>query len=132
MGFASEQCQMLREILKSKIHRAIITDANLHYEGSITIDPVLMRLADLREYEKVQVVDLNNGARFETYCILGKPESGEICINGAAARLVHIGDIAIIMSFTWRSEAELEGFSPKLVKVDGKNRPAHSLPDEVG
>jgi aspartate 1-decarboxylase len=113
---------MLREILKSKIHRATITDANLNYAGSITIDPVLMRLADIREYEKLQVVDLNNGARFETYCIRGKPESGEICVNGAAARLVHIGDLAIIMAYTWLSDAELEGFSPKVVKVDVKNQ----------
>ncbi len=118
---------MLRELLKSKIHRAVITDADLNYAGSITIDPVLMRMADLREHEKVQVVDLNNGARFETYCILGKPESGEVCINGAAARLVHVGDIAIIMAFTWLSDLESEGFSPKVVKVDAKNRPLDPL-----
>ena len=114
---------MLRELLKSKIHRAVITDADLNYPGSITIDPVLMRLADIREHEKVQVVDLNNGNRFETYCIPGQPESGEICINGAAARLVHIGDIAIIMAFTWISDSESTGFSPKVVAVDAKNRP---------
>src|SRR6185295_2200335 len=114
---------MLGEMLKSKIHRATITDANLNYEGSISLDPVLMRLADIRENEKVQVVNLNNGARFETYCIVGKPESGEVCINGAASRLVQIGDIAIIMAFTWLTEAEVEGFNPKVVKVDVKNRP---------
>src|SRR5690606_7113246 len=80
---------MLREILKSKIHRATVTDANLSYEGSITIDPELMALSDIEEYEKVQVVDLNNGERFETYCIRGQnPGSGEICVNGAASRLV--------------------------------------------
>jgi len=117
---------MQREMLKSKIHRAVITDANLNYAGSITIDPVLMRLADLREYEKVQVVDLNNGARFETYCIRGKAESGEICVNGAAARLVHVGDLAIVMSFTWLSDTELEGFSPRKVQVDAKNQPIDS------
>jgi aspartate 1-decarboxylase len=115
---------MLREILKSKIHRATVTDANLSYEGSITIDPVLMALADIREFEKVQVVDVNNGARFETYVIRGKkPESGEICVNGAASRLVQIGDTVIIMAFTWLSEAEQEGFSPRIAKVDAENRP---------
>jgi len=115
---------MLREILKSKIHRATVTDANLNYTGSITIDPVLMRLADVREYEKVHVVNINNGARFETYAIVGKPESGEVCVNGAAARLVHVGDIVIIMTFAHMDEKELESHSPKLLKVDGKNVPA--------
>jgi aspartate 1-decarboxylase len=115
---------MLREILKSKIHRATVTDANLNYTGSITIDPVLMRLADVREYEKVHVVNINNGARFETYAIVGKPESGEVCVNGAAARLVHVGDIVIIMTFAHMDEKELESHSPKVLKVDGKNQPA--------
>jgi aspartate 1-decarboxylase len=115
---------MLREILKSKIHRATVTDANLNYTGSITIDPVLMRLADIREYEKVQVVNINNGARFETYAIVGKPESGEVCVNGAAARMVHVGDIVIIMTFAHMDEREMESHSPKLLKVDGKNVPA--------
>lgn len=114
---------MFRQMLKSKVHRATITDANLNYEGSITLDPVLMKLADIRENEKVQVVILNNGARFETYCIRGTPESGQVCINGAASRLVQIGDIAIIMTFSWMTEAEIEGFSPTVVKVDSKNRP---------
>ena len=117
---------MLRQMLKSKIHRATITDANLNYEGSVTLDPVLMRLVDVRENEKVQIVNLNNGARFETYCITGKPGSGEVCINGAASRLVQIGDIAIIMAFTWLSDAELEGFQPRVIKVDSKNRPLES------
>lgn len=115
---------MLREILKSKIHRATVTNANLNYQGSITLDPALMALADIREYEKVQVVNLNNGARFETYCIRGKrPESGEICVNGAASRLVEIGDLIIVMAFTWLSDADLEGFSPKIAKVNAENRP---------
>lgn len=118
---------MLREMLKSKVHRATITDANLNYEGSITLDPALMKLADIRENEKVQVVDLNNGNRFETYCIRGKkPGSGEVCVNGAASRLVQIGDLVIIMAFTWLSEAELEGFNPQVVKVDAKNQPQGS------
>lgn len=115
---------MLREILKSKIHRATVTDANLSYEGSITIDPALMALSDIKEYEKVQVVDLNNGERFETYCIRGKkPGSGEICVNGAASRLVQIGDLVIIMAFTWVEDAALEAFSPKIVKVTTENQP---------
>jgi aspartate 1-decarboxylase len=115
---------MLREILKSKIHRATVTDANLAYEGSITIDPALMALADIREFEKVQVVDLNNGSRFETYCIRGKkPGNGEICVNGAASRLVQIGDLVIIMAFTWLSDADLENFSQKIVKVTAENLP---------
>lgn len=116
---------MFREVLKSKIHRATVTDANLNYNGSITIDPVLLRLADIREYEKVQVVNINNGERFETYAILGKPESGEICVNGAAARLVHVGDIVIIMTFAHLDEKELEAHQPKLVKVTDKNAPGN-------
>jgi aspartate 1-decarboxylase len=115
---------MLREVLKSKIHRATVTDANLNYTGSITIDPVLMRLADVREFEKVHIVNINNGARFETYAILGKPESGEVCVNGAAARLVHVGDIVIIMTFAQMQEDELREYYPKIIKVDGKNVPA--------
>ena len=79
---------MYRDILKSKIHRATVTDANLNYNGSITIDPILLKLADIEEFEKVQVVNINNGQRFDTYAIKGKPEAGEICVNGAAARLV--------------------------------------------
>jgi aspartate 1-decarboxylase len=116
---------MLREVLKSKIHRATITDANLNYNGSITIDPVLLKLADIREFEKVHIVNINNGQRFETYAILGKPESGEICVNGAAARLVHVGDIIIIMTFAHLDAKELATHSPKIVKVDGKNIPAN-------
>ena len=112
---------MFREVLKSKIHRATVTDANLNYTGSITIDPVLMRLGDIREFEKVHVVNINNGARFETYAILGKPGSGEICVNGAAARLVHVGDLVIIMTFAHMDEKELEGHIPKVVQVNGKN-----------
>jgi aspartate 1-decarboxylase len=116
---------MLREILKSKIHRATVTDANLNYNGSITIDPLLLKLADIQEFEKVNIVNINNGQRFETYAIVGKPESGEICVNGAAARLVHIGDIIIIMTFALLDAKELVGHNPKIVKVDGKNIPAN-------
>ena len=115
---------MLREVLKSKIHRAVITDANLNYNGSITIDSVLLKLADIEEYEKVHIVNLNNGERFETYAIRGKPESGEICVNGAAARLVQIGDMVIIMTFSLVDSVEMAHHHPKIVKVEGKNRPA--------
>ncbi len=116
---------MLRDILKSKIHRATVTDANLNYNGSITIDSNLMRLADIREFEKVNVVNLNNGQRFDTYAIAGKAESGEICVNGAAARLVHVGDTVIIMTYALMEEKELALHSPRIVLVDGKNVPSH-------
>jgi aspartate 1-decarboxylase len=116
---------MLRDVLKSKIHRATITDANLQYNGSITIDPVLLKLADILEYEKVSIVNLNNGQRFDTYAILGKPESGEICVNGAAARLVHVGDVIIIMTYAMMDAKELEAHKPRIVKVDGKNAPVN-------
>ncbi len=116
---------MLRDILKSKIHRATITDANLNYNGSITIDPVLLKLADILEFEKVYVVNLNNGQRFETYAITGKPESGEICVNGAAARLVHIGDIVIIMTYAMMENKELANHQPRIIQVDSKNVPSN-------
>lgn len=116
---------MLRDILKSKIHRATVTDANLNYNGSITIDSNLMRLADILEFEKVNVVNLNNGQRFDTYAIAGKAESGEICVNGAAARLVHVGDTVIIMTYALMDEKELALHSPRIVLVDGKNVPSH-------
>jgi aspartate 1-decarboxylase len=115
---------MFRDVLKSKIHRATVTDANLNYNGSITIDPVLMKLADIEEFEKVQVVNLNNGQRFDTYAIKGKPETGEICVNGAAARLVHTGDLVIIMTYSMLDSVEMESHKPKIVHVDGKNRPS--------
>ncbi|MGK7311802.1 MAG: aspartate 1-decarboxylase, partial [Candidatus Longimicrobiales bacterium M2_2A_002] len=101
---------MLRSMCKSKIHRATVTDANLAYEGSITLDPVLMEAADVREYERVHVVNIANGARFETYVITGVEDSGDVVLNGAAARLVQPGDKVIIMSYAQYDEAELEGF----------------------
>lgn len=115
---------MFREILKSKIHRATVTDANLNYKGSITVDPVLLKLADIEEFEKVQVVNLNNGQRFDTYAIKGRPESGEICVNGAAARLVHTGDMVIIMTYAFMDAQELAAHKPRIVQVDAKNRPS--------
>ena len=111
---------MNRRMLKSKIHRASVTDANLHYVGSVSIDPELMREADIVEFEQVTVVDINNGARFETYAMLGGP--GEICLNGAAARLVQPGDLIIIFTYADYREDELEGFTPAIVHVDEKNR----------
>ena len=110
----------MRVMLKSKIHRATVTDANLNYEGSITIDRNLMKAADILPYEQVHVVDVNNGNRLVTYAIEG--ESGEICLNGAAARLVHKGDIVIILAYTNVMENELHDFHPTLVYVDAKNQ----------
>lgn len=107
-------------MLKSKIHRATVTDANLNYEGSITIDRNLMKAADILPYEQVHVVNVNNGSRLVTYAIEG--ESGEICLNGAAARLVHKGDTVIILSYTNVEDAKLQDFHPTLVYVDAKNQ----------
>jgi aspartate 1-decarboxylase len=114
---------MLLTLLKSKIHRATVTQAELGYVGSITIDESLMRAARLREFEKVQVVNNNNGARFETYVIRGKPDSGVICLNGAAARLCSVGDVIIIMAYAQMSEEEADAFSPAVVIVGEGNRP---------
>ena len=113
---------MLRTMCKSKIHRATVTGADLHYIGSITIDPELMDAADLFEFEQVHVVDVDNGARFETYVIPGERGSGEICLNGAAARLVHPGDKVIIISYGQYDEAEMEGYRPRFIFVDEENR----------
>jgi len=110
---------MRRRMMKSKIHRATVTDANLDYVGSISLDPELMALADILEYEQVTVVDINNGARFETYAIVGGP--GEVCLNGAAARLVHRGDKVIVITYADYDVAELEGFVPAIVHVDTTN-----------
>ena len=113
---------MLRSMCKSKIHRATVTDANLNYVGSITIDADLIAAADLMEYEQVHVVNVNNGARFETYVIAGQAGSGEICLNGAAARLAHPGDKVIIISYGQYGEAELQEYRPVLIFVDEANR----------
>jgi aspartate 1-decarboxylase len=109
-------------MLKSKIHRATVTDANLHYVGSITVDPELLAAADILEHEQVAVVDIDNGARFETYAITGRPGSGDMCINGAAARLVQPGDRIIVISYAEYETAELEGYAPIIVHVDAENR----------
>lgn len=113
---------MLRIMHKSKIHRATVTDANLNYVGSITIDEDLMVAADILENEKVQVVNNNNGARFETYVIKGKKGSGVVCLNGAAARLAHPGDIVIIISYGFFDNEEAKNVKPIAVMVDEKNR----------
>ncbi len=113
---------MLRKLLKSKIHRATVTDANLDYEGSIALDPVLMKEADLIEFEKVHVLDVTNGNRLETYVIKGKENSGEVCINGAAAHLVNINDLVIIASYCSLNEEELINFKPTIILVDEKNQ----------
>lgn len=111
------------EILKSKIHRAIVTDANLNYEGSITIDEDLMDAANLVVYEKVTIVNNNNGERFETYVIKGERGSGTICLNGAAARKVQNGDIVIIMSYASMDFEAAKNFHPVEVHVNEKNQP---------
>ena len=113
---------MLIEVLKSKIHRAKVTEANLQYAGSITIDEKLMAAANLIAGEKVQVVNLNNGERFETYVIKGKKSSGIICLNGPAARLGQVGDLVIILAYALISPDEAKKFHPKVVKVSEKNR----------
>jgi aspartate 1-decarboxylase len=112
---------MNRTMLKSKIHRCRITDSDLHYVGSITVDEDLLDAADIREHEQVHVVDVDNGARFETYTIAGQRGSGEIKVNGAAARLVHTGDTVIVISYASYDEAELESYEPKVVHVKADN-----------
>jgi aspartate 1-decarboxylase len=120
---------MRRRLMKSKIHRALVTDADVDYVGSITIDRDLMDAADLLEYEQVAVVDVDNGARLETYVIEGARGSGEICLNGAAAHLVHPGDRVIIISYADYDDADLvAGHQPTVVHVDARNR---QVSDEV-
>jgi aspartate 1-decarboxylase len=113
---------MQRIMLKSKIHRATVTDANLNYEGSITIDESLMKSADLVPFEKVAIYNVSNGERFSTYVIKGKKGSGVICLNGAAARKVSKGDLIIIASYVMVGDAESKKWAPKCVHVDGKNK----------
>jgi aspartate 1-decarboxylase len=118
-------------MMKSKIHRATVTDADLHYVGSITVDRDLMDAADLLEYEQVAVVDIDNGARLETYVIEGERGSGSICLNGAAARLVAPGDRVIIISYAEYEDAELEGYEPTVVHVDRSNTQIDALTAEL-
>jgi aspartate 1-decarboxylase len=112
---------MNRQMLKSKIHRARITGSDLHYVGSITIDADLLEAADILEHELVHVLDVDNGARFETYTIAGERGSGEMKVNGAAARLVHTGDTIIVVSYASYDEQELETYEPTVVHVNSSN-----------
>ncbi len=113
---------MLIEVLKSKIHRAVVTQADLNYVGSVTIDEALMKQANLIENEKVQVLNINNGARFETYVIKGKKNSGVICLNGPAARQVQVGDVIIIISYAIMPFEEAKKYKPLLVFPNEKNK----------
>lgn len=110
------------EMLKGKIHRATVTQAELNYVGSITVDEALLNAAGIREYQKVQVVNINNGNRIETYTIAGEKDSGVICLNGAAARHFSPNDLVIIMAYASYSEKDLENYSPKVVFVDDENK----------
>lgn len=130
---------MMRTMLKSKIHRATVTQADLHYVGSVTVDEDLMEAADLLPGEQVAIVDITNGARLETYVIPGERSSGIIGINGAAAHLVHPGDLVILISYALVDDTEAKGILPKVVHVDRANRivelgsdPAQPLPGEAG
>lgn len=113
----------MRKLLAAKIHRATVTASDLNYVGSITIDSALLEASGIREFESVHVVDVNNGARFETYVIAGEPGSGTIQINGAAARLVAVGDVVIILAYAWLTEVPAD-YAPAIVHVDADNRPA--------
>ncbi len=113
---------MQRVMLKSKVHRATVTDCDLHYVGSLSVDPDLLEAADIREHEQVHVVDIDNGARFETYTIAGERGSGAMKVNGAAARLVHRGDTIILISYASYDESELDGYEPRVVHVTRDNQ----------
>ena len=114
---------MQTDFLKCKIHRPPVTDPNLNYEGSITIDKALMDAAGILPFEKVGVLDINNGARFDTYVIEGEAESGTICLNGAAARMVQKGDLVIIVSYVSLTPEEAKTWKPTIVKVNSQNKP---------
>ncbi len=113
---------MTVEMLKSKIHRAVVTQSDIQYVGSITVDRSLLEASGILEYEKVQIVDIDNGNRFETYTIAGAPDSGIICLNGAAARCVNVGDKIIIMAFTQMEPEEAKNHHPTVVFVDEHNK----------
>lgn len=123
---------MLRTLMKSKLHRAVVTDANINYMGSITLDPELMAAADLLPHERVQVVDVDNGNRLETYMIAGTPGAGEVCLNGAAARLVARGDRVIVISYATYTEEEARAHIPVVVMCDERNRPVNTGPERAG
>jgi len=121
----------MRIMLKSKIHRATVTDGNIDYEGSITIDKKLMAKADILPYEQVHVLNINNGARFGTYAIEGQEGGGEICLNGAAARLAVKGDTVIILTYCNVSEEEARNYTPRVVHVDAKNAIVKELDEAI-
>jgi aspartate 1-decarboxylase len=130
---------MIRTMLKSKTHRATVTQADLHYVGSVTVDSELMAAADLLPGEKVAIVDVTNGARLETYVIEGAPGSGVIGINGAAAHLIHPGDLVIMIAYAQMDDAEARTYRPRVVHVDADNKiielgsdPAEAVPGMVG
>lgn len=118
-------------MLKSKIHRATVTEANLNYVGSITIDEDLMDAVGIYENERVQIVNVNNGERFDTYVIKGERGKGDICLNGAAARLVHVGDKIIIMAYAYIDEKEAREMKPKVILVDEENKILDYLTEEA-
>ncbi|HKH79169.1 MAG TPA: aspartate 1-decarboxylase [Solirubrobacteraceae bacterium] len=118
-------------MLKSKIHRATVTDCDLHYVGSITIDPELLQAADILEHEQVHVLDIDNGARFETYTIASQRGSGDMRVNGAAARLVHRGDTIIVVSYGSYEEAELERYEPRVVHVEADTNRIITIDEQV-
>ncbi|NSW87024.1 MAG: aspartate 1-decarboxylase [Syntrophobacteraceae bacterium] len=118
---------MQRTLLKSKIHRVQVTDADLEYEGSLTIDEILMRAADIVPHEQVKVYNVNNGARFDTYAIPGPPGKGDICLNGAAARMGARGDLLIIATYGRYDESEVPDHQPKIVLVKPGNKPSDSV-----
>ena len=122
---------MQRTMLKSKPHRATVVDCDLHYVGSITIDADLLDAADILEHEQVHVVDVDNGARFETYTIAGARGSGEMKVNGAAARLVHTGDTIIVISYAQYDEAELAAYEPRVVHVEATTNRIVTVDDAV-
>ncbi|MEM7654684.1 MAG: aspartate 1-decarboxylase [Bacteroidota bacterium] len=113
---------MLRNIFKSKIHQVKVTQAELHYVGSITLDPELIEAADMMVGERVQIVNVNNGERLETYIIEGERGSGTVCLNGPAARKVQVGDVVIIISYAWMTKEEAQGFEPTVIFPDENNR----------
>jgi len=121
---------MFRTMMKSKLHKATVTEANLHYVGSVTIDEDLMELVDILPNEKVQIVNNNNGARLETYAIPGPRGSGVICLNGAAARLVQPGDVVIIIAYAMMTEEEARNHKPKVAVLGQNNKPVMLLPEE--
>jgi len=117
-------------MLKAKIHRATVTDCNIDYEGSITVDSTLLESAQIRPYEKVSIADINNGERFETYVLPGEPDSGVMCVNGAAARKVQVGDLIILFGYGYLREAEVaDDYAPTVVLVDAANRIANPIAD---